>query len=255
MRPGLVSVTFRKLSAVEVIRLCVANRLEAIEWGGDIHVPHGDEAAAVRVGQATREAGLSVSAYGSYYRLGVSGGDGPDFSTVLKTACALGAPAIRVWAGNCGSGDADAALRSRVADDVLRCADLAAAAGIMIAFEYHSNTLTDTVDSTCALLEATAHPMIKTLWQPPVGLEASECLAGLRRVMPWLLHVHAFHWWPDSGSRHPFRHGLDRWSAYLAEIQSAGLDPDVLLEFVRGDDPSALTDDAATLRELVSRET
>lgn len=255
MRPGLVSVTFRKLSASEVIRLCVDNRLETVEWGGDVHVPHGDEETATRVGCATRDAGLSVSAYGSYYRLGVSEGEGPSFRSVLKSACALGAPAIRVWAGNCGSAAAEAGFRERVVADALRCADLAAGAGVVIAFEYHSNTLTDTADSACELLEATAHPFIKTLWQPPAGLEVSECLVGLRRVMPWLLNVHAFHWWPDSRSRHPFRDGLDRWQVYLAEIRAAGLHPDVLLEFVRGDDPSALPGDAAALRDLVSRET
>jgi hypothetical protein len=42
IRTGLVSVTFRQLSAEEIIKLVVCAGLEGIEWGGDIHVPHGD---------------------------------------------------------------------------------------------------------------------------------------------------------------------------------------------------------------------
>jgi 3-dehydroshikimate dehydratase len=40
--PGLVSVTFRKLSPQEIIALTAEAQLQVIEWGGDIHVPHGD---------------------------------------------------------------------------------------------------------------------------------------------------------------------------------------------------------------------
>ena len=39
--PGLVSVTFRKLSPEEIVQLVVSSGLKGIEWGGDIHLPHG----------------------------------------------------------------------------------------------------------------------------------------------------------------------------------------------------------------------
>jgi 3-dehydroshikimate dehydratase len=253
MKPGLLSITFRQCSPQQVIDLCVQNRLQTIEWGGDVHVPHGDLAAAAEVSRNTRRHGLDVTAYGSYYKLAASPADGLDFSSVLDTAVALESKAIRVWAGNRGSVLADGAFRQEVIDDALRCADLAAARDIRICYEFHGGTLTDTVESACELLAATEHPFIKTLWQPPIGASREECLAGLRLVGPRLHHVHAFHWWPDHSRRHPLREGAERWSAYVGELRTLGCDPDILLEFVVGDDPASLSDDAKCLVALVGK--
>ncbi len=252
MRPGLVSITFRKLSPRQILDLCRANRLEVIEWGGDVHVPHGDKAVALEVGKLTRESGIAVAAYGSYYRLAASPGTGLDFADVLASAVALGSPAIRVWAGNRSSAESDAGWRQAVVDDAWRCADLAAEHGVAICYEYHGGTLTDNLESACELLAATEHPFIKTLWQPPHGIPLEKCLAELRTLAPRVHHIHTFHWWPDSGHRFPLRAGAERWSAYVAELRRLGCDPNLLLEFVREDDPAALVDDALCLRELLA---
>ena len=107
---GLVSVTFRQLAPREIAQLAVAAGLRGIEWGGDIHVPHGDIPAARAVRQITAEAGLQVLAYGSYFRFQ------PDqaFELVLETAVALGAPLIRIWAGNQPSATIGAAERATI---------------------------------------------------------------------------------------------------------------------------------------------
>jgi len=247
MKTGLVSISFRKLTPAAIIDLCLQNGLGSIEWGGDVHVPHGDESSASEVGARTRSAGLSVAAYGSYYRLASS--DGPDFPSVLATASALGAPVIRVWAGRCGSAQAGEAEKQAVAGDALRCADLAAARNIRIAYEFHQGTLTDTTESAQALLNATGHPFIKTLWQPPHGLSLQDCVGSLRALLPRLQHLHVFHWGQDR-SRLPLADGRDRWTAYVAALRAAGKDCPLLLEFVRGDDPASLQEDAKVLREI-----
>ena len=59
---GLVSVTFRKLSPAEIVDLVRQAGLNCIEWGGDIHVPHGDCVRAREVRQRTLAAGLTVAA-------------------------------------------------------------------------------------------------------------------------------------------------------------------------------------------------
>jgi sugar phosphate isomerase/epimerase len=251
MLPGLVSITFRQLTPQQIVELCCKNQLQVIEWGGDVHVPHGDIDTATQVGRLTREQGLDVTAYGSYYRLAVSPADGLDFSAVLASAVALETKAIRVWAGNRGSADSDASWRDEVVQDALRCADLAAEKGITICYEFHGGTLTDTLESTCDLLTATAHPFIKTLWQPPHGRPLEECLHGLRTLAPRLQHVHGFHWWPDPSHRLPLRAGEERWKAYVAELRALGIDANILLEFVAGDSPEALTDDALFLNEIL----
>ena len=107
IRGGLVSITFRKLSPRAIIDLVTRANLIGIEWGGDVHVPHGEIRVTRDVAQMTRDAGLLVASYGSYYRVGVSEADGLAFARVLESAIALGAPTLRVWAGNRGSADAD----------------------------------------------------------------------------------------------------------------------------------------------------
>src|SRR5512137_1553394 len=112
IKPGLLSITFRKHSPADIIALVRQAQLTSIEWGGDVHVPHGDLARAGEVARQTTDAGLQVSAYGSYYRLGQSETAGLPFEKVLETAVALGAPTIRVWAGTVGSQQADAQQRA-----------------------------------------------------------------------------------------------------------------------------------------------
>lgn len=250
MNPGLVSVTFRQLSPERILGLCVKTGLKTIEWGGDIHVPPGDAAVASRVGEMTRASGLSVAAYGSYYRL--ASAEGPGFGDVLASAVALGAPAIRVWAGRKGSADTDKPVRLAVADDALRCADLAGAKGIALCYEFHDGTLTDTTESAVELLAETDHPFIRTLWQPPHRKTLEECLASLRALMPRLHHIHVFHWWPDPAHRCALDEGRTRWEAYVAELKTSSKDADLLLEFVRDNEPSALEEDARTLRDILT---
>lgn len=251
MRLGLVSVSFRALTPAAVVELVQGAGLETIEWGGDIHVPHGDLAAARQVSTLTREAGLSVSAYGSYYRLATSEDEGLPFEKVLASAVALGAPVIRVWAGNRASRDADEAYHQRVVADAMRIADLAHQAGLTIAYELHGGTLTDEIGSASALLASTQHPAIDTLWQPYIGETLDSCLASLRSVLERLAHVHVFHWWPDSNTRLPLADGASHWQAYLDVLRAAGKNPDLLLEFIPNDDPALLAREAATLRRLV----
>jgi 3-dehydroshikimate dehydratase len=242
VRPGLVSVTFRQLSPYQVIEAAVAAGLEGIEWGGDIHVPHGDLPAAARVAEQTATAGLSVAAYGSYYRLAESTGDPEE---VVETAAVLGAPTIRVWAGRRGSVDADGAYWDAVVADGSRLISLAADEGMTVSFEYHRNTLTDSRTSTARLLDAL--PAARTLWQPQPERDRAENLGDLRAVLPRLTNMHVFTW-TATGERRPLAEGRDDWLAYLDAARGNRF---ALLEFVAGDDPERLVSDAATLRELV----
>jgi 3-dehydroshikimate dehydratase len=252
-RTGLVSITFRKLSPREIVELVAKGGLGEIEWGGDIHVPHGDVAKAREVRELTADAGLATAAYGSYYRLGKApGADGPEFAAVLESAVALGAPTIRVWPGTKGSAEADQAYRDQVAAEAVDIAEQAATAGISISLEYHANTLTDTTESAAALLLAAPHPNLYTLWQPPNGSDPATAEASLKSILPRLSNVHCFHWWPTAKDRHLLAGGWERWKPYFHILRAAGKEPAFLLEFVKGDDPVHFLQDAATLREWVS---
>jgi hypothetical protein len=156
---------------------------------------------------------------------------------------------IRIWAGPKGSAEADAATRAGIVADSRRIAEMAAHAGIVVASEYHRGTLTDTDLSTTTYLAAVGHDNFKTYWQPRVGNDVEEELAGLTQVLPQLAHLHVFHWWPDAAHRLPLAAGADRWSRYLALATTVPGDCFAMLEFVPDDDPALLPAEAATLKQ------
>jgi len=247
--PGLVSVTFRALSPAEIVGLVQRAGLRGIEWGGDIHVPHGDLARAREVHALTQQAGLSVAAYGSYYRAAKSEAEGLSFGRVLDTAVELGAPLIRVWAGPVGSAAATPDVRAQVAADLRRIAELAAAARVGVSLEFHNGTLTDTADSTVQLLTHVDHPNLRTYWQPPLALDTDQNLHDLRRLLPWLTHVHVYHWRSVTPiERLALEAGAERWRYFLDLAATAPGDRYAMLEFVEDDAPANFLRDAATLK-------
>lgn len=245
LRKGLVSISFRNLSPEEIIELAVKCGLEEIEWGGDVHVPCGDLKRAREVGEMTRARGLKVACYGSYCRMTDEEANKGMLEHVVHTAYALGAPLIRVWAGKTGSSQATAAQRDEIVQNTRRMNAIAAGGHMDIAFEYHGGTLTDTVDSAEALLDAINLERVGCLWQPPVGMSAEKCAESIRRIGRYIRNIHTFSW--NGTERLPLAEGTEKWRVCLDEIQKLSGDPAMLLEFVRGDDPAQLKADAACL--------
>ena len=252
-KAGLVSVTFRELSPRQIVDMVVSAGLAGIEWGGDVHVPHGELNTAHRVADMTLSAGLETAAYGSYYRAAASEGAGITFASVLETAIALDTRLIRVWAGNSGSTDTDAATRVKVVDDLRRIGEMAGTHGIAIACEYHTHTLTDTSDSAVQLMQATGHDNVGLYWQPPSAISRDDCTESLRAALPYLRNLHVFQQAFANGKldRRPLSEGTDLWREYLLLARTAGGDRWAMLEFVRDDTPEQFLDDAATLNDLI----
>jgi sugar phosphate isomerase/epimerase len=271
IKAGMCSVTLAKCSVEEVLEIAVQGGLQGIEWWGNGHVKHGDLESARRVRDLTAAAGLEVSSYGSYYRVGVSEGAGLSFQSVLDTAVALGAPTIRVWAGDRDTCNADAAFIKAVVDDTNRIADLAAEQGISITFEFHGGTLTDRNETAIRFAAQVSHPNIFFSWQSPHGYTMEHCLEGLRGLLPRLSTVHVYHWtigsyeqntvnetvrplkWPEDYFRHPLADGTERWGKYIAAVRTTGRNHFFLLEFVKDDSLEQVVADACTLSTLDNR--
>lgn len=251
LKTGLVSVTFRKMEPASIVDLVAHAGLDAIEWGGDVHVPHGEVLTARAVHQMTLDAGLSTPSYGSYYRVGHPAS--ASFAAVIETAVALGTPVIRVWAGMRGSQEANEAYRQSVVEDSRRIADEAEKAGLVIAYEFHANTLTDTYASALDLLHAVAHDDVRTYWQPPAGASIEENVTGIKRLQPWLanIHVTGTRLVDAKSERHPLSEMEDAWTRYLRVISHSDRDHYALLEFVRGDTPEQFLEDAESLKQWV----
>jgi 3-dehydroshikimate dehydratase len=252
-KTGLCSITFRKLSIDEIISLSTQAGIDGIEWGGDVHVPHGDLDTARFVAEATRAAGLEVSSYGSYYRLGRSEDERLNFQTVLDTALALGAPMIRVWPGTHGSADTLPEHREQIESELRRIATQAAEADIQIGLEYHYNTLTDSLESTLNLLKAVDHPNLTTYWQPWFDRDRQAILDEIPQLLPYLSNLHVYSWEStDTGwNRLALSDKSDFWTEALSRADQAPGDRWAILEFVRDDKPEQFLHDATTLREMI----
>jgi sugar phosphate isomerase/epimerase len=244
--PGLVSITFRKLNAKEIIDLLLKTDLRAIEWGGDVHVPHGDLETAKAVRERCSDAGIATPSYGSYYRLGGSRGEGLSFAAVADTARALDAQTIRIWAGNRGSDEVSEEERAALVDEARECCRRADAAGLTVSFEFHANTLTDTNESAVRFLAEIDHPAARSYWQPRNHQPVEYSLAGLKEISEYLTNAHVFHW-IDSKHRFPLGDGKQAWSQYLAALRAVPGDRFAMLEFVRDDDEQQFLMDADTL--------
>ena len=252
---GLCSLTLADLQPAEIISLCREVGLTHIEWWGKDHVSAGDIATAATVGDLTREAGLHVSSYGSYYKVGGPAEEqGPGFGNVLETCIALKAPAIRVWAGTNGSEACNEEERARVISETLRIAQLCGDAGIDLIFEYHGGTLTDSNESATAFAETVQHPAVWLGWQPRTGASIAENMEGLRGMLPRLATLHVFNWSKgDDGNsvRHPLCEAADEWKGYFDVVSETGRNHVALLEFVRENSVEQFKEDARMLKALV----
>jgi len=255
IKPGICSVTFRGKTAEEVIQLTAEAGLDGIEWGGDLHVPAGDIENAERIGRLTRDAGLAVAGYGSYYFAFDKPGDLPsDCAPIIETAAALGAPVIRIWAGSMAV-EKTPDYFDTVVQQSRRMAGLAQEADIKVGYEFHPNTFTETLDGTLSLLNAAAHPNLHAYWQPRHADDLAERLRQIAVLKEGshLLNLHVYHWDnPPDYSRFPLEAGKAFWPACLQAADEPGTERFALLEFVRNDDSGQFLADAATLKAMLS---
>lgn len=250
LKTGLVSVTFRQKTPKEIVDFVKQCGLDGIEWGGDVHVQPGDIENAHYVGQLTRDVGLEVLAYGSYFRPGEQRAE--EFTPVLASAKALGAPVIRVWAGAKWSWRADEAYVQQVTKDTQEICDMAAKEQIQISYEYHGWTLTDNRFSATEIHREIGRDNMRLYWQPNFCLSQEDNLLALKMVCPQMRDVHVFYW-DCLGTRFPLEDGADIWKEYVDIIHADGKPHSLMLEFVKDNDPEQLKRDAKTLLKLINR--
>lgn len=260
LKSGLCSITFRQLTVAQLTALVKKAGLDAIEWGGDVHVPPGDVGAAREALRLTQKAGLEVSSYGSYYRVIDADGNIQPFGPVLESALALGTDTIRIWAGTCSSETISNTCRKKIVEELYSALELAAAHGVRLALEFHSHTLADSHEAVRALLDEVNHPFLYTYWQPVYWQSDMDYqLDGLSRLSDHVLNLHLFHWTVRSGEgslasrtdRHPLAEGFTEWQRYLTVPLNPVFKHYALMEFVRDDDPEQFLRDAAVLKKML----
>lgn len=247
MKTGLCSVSFRKLSVEEIIEAVKAAGLDGIEWGGDVHVPHGDVETAKRVAKLMRDAGLETLSYGTYYYPGDHVVE--DFQGVIDCAVALGTKIIRVWAGSKSLPEVTDEYRAKIIADTQAICDMAKPYGLIVAYEYHGWTLTETLESALQSYKEVNKENFRLYWQPSIFIGCEENVEALKQIMPYCCNMHMFHWSSDY-VRKTLEEDKSNVKAYL---DLAKTNPDiygVMLEFILEDSIEQMKADAAVLNEL-----
>lgn len=242
LTPGLVSVTFRKLSRENIAEAMVNAGISAIEWGSDVHIPPNDENAVENALAVSRNFGIRTVSYGSYYRCTANK---EEISATVSTAVKLGAKNIRVWAGTRESADADKDYRSEVVKNLAEMCREAAKFDLTVSPEFHGGTLTDHYESAVRLVDEVCAENLQLYWQPNQHRDLDYNRKALKAVLPYLSNVHVFSW---SGDKHfPLVQGEREWREYIDIIRTSGRDHNMLLEFVCDDTAAQFYRDAETL--------
>lgn len=246
---GLVSVSFRELSPEEIIELTARAGLDCIEWGGDLHLPPADVERAHMVAERTQAAGLRISSYGSYFRIGVTPIE--QFADILATATALSAPLVRVWAYDRYLDDGCGKLWGILVESARKIAEMAAKAGITVCLECHNRTLTEDYHGALRFLQAVGHPALRMYWQPNEHRDFAYNLEAASALAPYTECIHTFYW--DAQGHYRLADGMNEWRAYLSVFRE--LLPNkplpLLLEFMPDNRVESLPTEAETLKKLI----
>lgn len=232
---GMCSISFRGLTVEELIEFIKENKLDSIEWGGDVHVPAGDIETAKRVKDLCEKAGVETSSYGSYFRVGVDA----DFEKVCKTAKALGTDVIRVWASDKDAEDFTEQEYIELVKALKDCAIIAKNYGQIIAFEYHYVTFCNKAEDILRLIKDCGMDNVYTYWQPAYwvndywqkGFSEEQRieynLSEIAKLKDKIVNVHVYSW--RGQERFALSNDHDEWARYIKAL------PDVngYMEFVK----------------------
>ena len=237
---GLVSISFRKHSPEQILAAVKSAELDAVEWGGDVHAPHGDLTEAKKIKELSDAYGIKIAEYGSYYAIGKS--EPELFDKVLASAKALGASVIRVWAGQGKPSDTYSREEYEAAvADAKRICDMAK--NITVALECHPNTLTDEYHTAKQFLSDVAKENLKMFWQPNQHRPLEYNLDAIRALLPYIVSVHVFSW--RRKEKFPLDVLESDWKQYINLLSSKNIN--YMLEFMHDDNIETLRETAKTL--------
>ena len=248
MKTGLCSVSFRELTVEEIIAAVKDSGLDGIEWGGDVHVPHGDVEKAKYVAKLMADAGLETLSYGTYFYPGDH--DIEAFKGIIDCAVALGTKIIRVWAGSKTLTEVSDEYRAKIIADTKTICDMAKPYGLTVAYEYHIYTLTESLESALQAYAEVDRENMKLYWQPSVFKAVDENVEALKAMLPCCCNMHMFHWDAEY-TRFALEDGADAVKAYMDLAKTNPQVSGVMLEFVKDDSIEQMKADAALLNKLV----
>lgn len=241
---GLTSTSLRKYSVEQVVSTAAAAGAECIEWGTDYHIKTVED--ALRAKKLCEEAGIKISACGSYYRIGSE--KLAEWEKLCEIAEAMGTGVIRTWLGTKGSAATSEACFAALVEETEVLAKTAAGHGIIISNECHPHTFNDTTESSLRYLNAVKAPNVRTYYQSWYRDEAGD-LEKLQALFPYLTDVHVSFSELEKFQRF-HKKDKDFIKKILCRLKELGFGGSLLIEFTRGGKAENLTEDIRRLDAL-----
>lgn len=244
LKSGVVSVSFRELSAEEVISITKEAGLSAIEWGSDVHAPADDIEKIRSIAKMQRVASLVCSSYGTYFRLGVDSAD--ELPKYIKAAKILGTDVLRLWCGKKNFDDMSDGEKSFIISESKKAANIAEREGVTLCMECHRNTFTNSLDGALNLMSSVNSSAFRMYWQPSTTAEHASNIEYATKIAPYTVNIHVFYY--KNGAACPLEEGLHVWREYLDCFSPDGY---LLLEFMPDKKPTSLKREAESLVKLI----
>lgn len=245
-KTAVASVSFRPYRAEEIIKAAKESGIDAIEWGSDIHAPVGDTEALKKIRDLSKDFGVGVLSYGSYYRLGKD--DPKDIKAYINAAGILGTDCIRIWCAEKASAEIGDTELKKLISDGKAVSRIAKENNITLCLECHPFTLTDDYKASLNFIESVDSPNLKMYWQPNQFKSEKYNLLSAKALAPVTENLHVFHW-DSEYKKYPLCEGTYIWEKYLSFFKEK--DHNLILEFMHDDRLKTLKSTAETLREFI----
>lgn len=255
MELGLTSVTFRNRTCQEILHYCKECGLTWIEWGSDVHVPQTGLDHAKTVAAATRRMGIHVSSYGSYYSLCEHDNWPEAFLPYLKTAAVLNAPVIRIWSGYKSAVEASQEYYDRAVRETRELCDMAEKYGIMLAYEYHDHSLSDTGENAVRIARDIDRKNFSLYFQYDSQASIDENIRSLYGMLPYVSRVHVAY--QDRKRNAMFLEegeGTAIWKEMVRMLRSHHSKAVLLFEFLKEASLEGLMRQTQVMRSLMEEE-
>lgn len=251
MKIGFTSTSFRQIKSIEkIVKIASLSGADCIEWGGDVHVK--DVEAAKRAKKLCDEAGIEISSYGSYYRVGSRNAD--EWKGICDIASAMGAKSIRVWLGNKDSEVTDEKTYEILVEDGKSICAVAAEYNLTVCPECHDNTFNNNTDAFLKIQKDIGCDNFRTYFQSRYKRLGYD-LDRLERTLPFIESVHISY---SEQSREQFPlFRPDYINKLLGKINDIGFDGIILVEytylFCWAGIPSSMKKDIAKIKSKVRK--
>ena len=243
-KTGLVSISFRNNTQREILEMMNRSGLEYIEWGSDVHAPHRSIGMLGELARLQAQYGVKCSSYGTYFRLGET--PTADLHYYIEAAKILGTDVLRLWGGRTSGAGMSLPDIENFMDACWRAADIAERENVKLCLECHVNTFTERLEDALMLMDNVDSDKFRMYWQPFKFRSVEENIAYLKKVEPYVEHIHVFNW--DPAGRYPLADGIENWKKYLAVLSRPRT---MLLEFMPDDLLTTLPREADALRKII----